>query len=318
MNCTSYLPALDHYYEKLFTCLLQSARTCIPHSSGHPFDVARNLKTKANFWHRVWSEAGYPSVGVLFQIKCKSKAKFKYEVRRLKRRQLFLRRQKMADALASSLCNFWGEVKRINRNPSSCGSVSTLDGISAQDNIANLWSNKLLSLLNLSDNVSCDALTNSLSDSLSSSDLESIQFSPECIFQAICNLKLSKSDGSGLSSDHLVHAAPVISNTLADLCTAIIRHGHMPEALSNCILVPIPIDQKDPTKSDNYRPVDLTPTLSKVIEQAIKLQYSEFFFTCDLQFGFKKGFSTSLCTGILKNTVSRYILRRVYSFWLFS
>ena len=99
---------------------------------------------------------------------------------------------------------------------------------------------------------------------------------------------MSKSDGSGLSSDHLVHAAPVISNTLADLCTAIICHGHMPEALSNCILVPILKGQKDPTKSDNYRPITFAPTLSKVIEQALILQYSEFFFTSDLQFGFKK------------------------------
>lgn len=34
-----------------------------------------------------------------------------------------------------------------------------------------------------------------------------------------------------------------------------------------------------------------------------------FFFTSDLQFGFKKGFSTTLCTGLLKNTISRYVHR---------
>ena len=45
------------------------ARACIPHFNSHPFhlagfnDVARNLKTKVNFWHQVWSEAGYPSLG---------------------------------------------------------------------------------------------------------------------------------------------------------------------------------------------------------------------------------------------------------------
>ena len=50
----------------------------------------------------------------------------------------------------------------------------------------------------------------------------------------------------------------------------------MPEALSYYILVPIPKGQKDPTKSNNYCPVALTTTLSKVIEQAIILQYSEF------------------------------------------
>ena len=55
VNCTSHLPALDHYCEKLFTCLLQSTRACIPHCNGQTFhlagfnDAARNLKTKVNF-----------------------------------------------------------------------------------------------------------------------------------------------------------------------------------------------------------------------------------------------------------------------------
>ena len=59
VNCTSHFPAHDNYCEKLFTCLLQSARVCIPHYNGHSFhlagfnDVARNLKTKAIFLHRV-------------------------------------------------------------------------------------------------------------------------------------------------------------------------------------------------------------------------------------------------------------------------
>ncbi len=47
-------------------------------------------------------------------------------------------------------------------------------------------------------------------------------------------------------SDHIIHAAPVISNTLAALFTAFIGHGHLPESLSNCILLPIPKAQKDP------------------------------------------------------------------------
>ena len=158
----------------------------------------------------------------------------------------------MTDALASSSCDFWGEVKHINQQPSGHVLVSFLDGVSGHDNITNLRSDKLLPLMDSSDTASCDALTNSLSDSLSSSDLKCLPFSPKCILQAICNLKLSKSNGSGLSSHHLVPAAPVISNTLADFCTAIIHHGHMPEALSICTVVPIPKGKKDPMKFDNY------------------------------------------------------------------
>ena len=49
--------------------------------------------------------------------------------------------------------------------------------------------------------------------------------------------------------------------------------------------------------------------LSKVLELSILRKYSDFFVTSDLQFGFKEGFSTLLCTGTLKNTVARYLHR---------
>ena len=69
--------------------------------------------------------------------------------------------------------------------------------------------------------------------------------------------------------------------------------------------IPIPKPYKDPTSSDNYRPVALAPTLSKALERSILLAYPQYFTTSDLQFGFKKGLSTSLCTGLIKNVVSR-------------
>ena len=41
------------------------------------------LKQEAHFWHRVWTECGCPTSGVLFQIKKYSKRRFKYEVHHL-------------------------------------------------------------------------------------------------------------------------------------------------------------------------------------------------------------------------------------------
>ena len=38
-------------------------------------------------------------------------------------------------------------------------------------------------------------------------------------------------------------------------------------------------------------------------------KYSSYFCTSSLQFGFKPGYSTTLCTGVVKNVVSRYIHR---------
>ena len=58
---------------------------------------------------------------------------------------------------------------------------------------------------------------------------------------------------------------------------------------------------------ESYRPIALASTLSKALEWCIFLVYERCLSTSDLQFGFKPGFSTSMCTGMVKNVVSRYL-----------
>ncbi len=148
------------YHARAITCIeTTSARSCIPHSQPHRpsripgwNDSARSLKDLADFWHRVWRDAGAPSAGVLFQIYCRAKSRFKYEVRRLRCRKIFIQRNKMANALASSTSrDFWKEVHRIHKHPRSCGSVPTVDGVSGDTHISELWSAKLQTLLNSRD-----------------------------------------------------------------------------------------------------------------------------------------------------------------------
>jgi len=116
-------------------------------------------------------------------------------------------------------------------------------------------------------------------------------------------LKPQKADGTSLLSDHLIFALPAIEWFVADLFNCILRHGYIPAALRDCILVPIPKGNKEPTSSDNYRPVAIAPALSKALEWSILLLYPNHFTTSDLRFGFKKGMSTALCTGFIKNVV---------------
>ena len=78
----------------------------------------------------------------------------------------------------------------------------------------------------------------------------------------------------------------------------------MPKPIRNCT---IPKGNKDPSLSDNYRPIALAPTLSKALEWCIFLSYPDHFLTSGLQFGFKEKMSTTLCTGAVKNIVSRYL-----------
>ena len=61
------------------------------------------------------------------------------------------------------------------------------------------------------------------------------------------------------------------------------------------------------TCSSSYRPIALASSLSKTLEHLNLIKYSTFLHTSPLQFGFKPGSSTTLCTGVVKNIISRYI-----------
>ena len=103
-QCTVHFPALDWFCEELSQCLHHCAVSTLPtvcHSSSVPGwnTAARLYKEKTNFWHAVWKQSGSPSSGVLHQIKNSSRSRYKYEVRCLKRREQFIRREKMASLL---------------------------------------------------------------------------------------------------------------------------------------------------------------------------------------------------------------------------
>ena len=100
-DCTSYHSDLNTY------CVQLSGWTV----------AAQYLKQSAHFCHKVWTECGCPTSGVLIQIKKNSKRRFKYEVRRLRRRQSHIRREKLASAhLHSSQQEFWKLVKTISKS----------------------------------------------------------------------------------------------------------------------------------------------------------------------------------------------------------
>ena len=171
----------------------------------------------------------------------------------------------------------------------------------------NCFLSKLQGILNSQDASRRHSLLAFLSTSLSTVDLAGLSVSEECVNDTFAHLKGGKSDGTAIVSDHLIHALPDVRRSLALLFTSILRHGYMPKPLRNCILVPISKANKDSSNSDNYRPISLAPTLSKALEWCILLLYPVFFSTSGLQFSFRAKMSTTLCTGTVKNVISRYM-----------
>ena len=215
----------------------------------------------------------------------------------------------MASALSQSRSReFWNEVHKISKSAKGRKTAApVIDNQSNDKDISNLFSINLKTVLNSANDLSNRSeLLTTVSDSLSAEDLNAASISPNIVSEASSHLKLGKSDGTPLCSNHFICASTVLCEPLSKLFTAILRHGHIPCCLRDCILQPIPKPGKDPSVSDNYRPIALAPTLSKIFEWCLLIMYRHAFATSPLQFGFKPGLSTELCTGLIKNVTARY------------
>ena len=158
-------------------------------------------------------------------------------------------------------------------------------------------------------------MLNTLDSGITSADNEQISVSSLTVQEVIGKLKRGKSDGGSLVSDHIIEAPIPICQFLTRVFTSVLRHGFMPAAFRDVTIQPIPKGSKDPSVSSNYHGIALASSLSKVLEWSILLSWSQFFSTSELQFGFKSGFSTTLCTGVMKAVINRYLNRgsKVYA-----
>ena len=73
-----------------------------------------------------------------------------------------------------------------------------------------------------------------LNASLNQADLTSCSISITTVIEALSHLKLGKSDGTALISNHFICASSVLSAFLSKLFTAMLRHGYVPKSLRDC------------------------------------------------------------------------------------
>ena len=284
-NCLSHLPVLDAYAEKLVSALISCSLQCFPCVSSSKAKSlpgwtggAGFLKRASCFWHKVWVEAG---CGVLSQIKRNAKSRFKYAVRRLRRRKDHVIRDKFVHSFAPGKgSQFWHTVKQFNRVNRSSSPV--IDGVSENSFICNIFSSKYENLLNKHPSGSESVPLSTINSLLSSCLLSAVDFLGSDVIKAIGKLKSGKCDSLGVCSEHLKLSSSLIALPLSLYFSSVVRHGYMPKLLSDSVLVPVPKSSKDSTVSSNYRPVALCSTLSKVLEHLILESYGDRAVTCNL------------------------------------
>ena len=122
-------------------------------------------------------------------------------------------------------------------------------------------------------------------------------------------LKFGKSSGiDDLSKKNIVYAHPSIIIHLKLLFNLITIYGFVPDAFGKGITVPVIKDRLgDQSCTSNYRPITVSPVISKVFEYCILHKYECLFYTDSLQFGFKKNLSCSHALFVLSQTTEYFI-----------
>ena len=214
--------------------------------------------------------------------------------------------KKLAKSFArNKKSSFWSDVRKLKNSSHPVSPV--VDGVAGSKNIANVFASKIESILNYHSPSSHSSPHSSIRSSVTPSDISSIEFNEDDVLEAMSHLKTGKSDEDGVSAEHVIFATSALISPLAVYFTSLVRHGFMPSCLWDCVLIPVPKKNKDVTSSSSYCPIALASSISKILEHLILTKFSSYLHTSPLQFGFKPGFSTSLCTGVVKIIISRYI-----------
>ena len=134
-----------------------------------------------------------------------------------------------------------------------------------------------------------------------------MNFTKDDVLEALFHLKTGKSDGDGIFAEHFIYATSALLSPLANFFGSLVRHGFMPQCLRECVASCSSAQERQECYLQFELPSHYLGFLSKVLEHVFLTKYSSFLCSNPLQFGFKHGFSTTLCTGVVKNVISHYI-----------
>ena len=114
-----------------------------------------------------------------------------------------------------------------------------------------------------------------------------------------------------LSSILLKKIANIIKPALALIINQSLCTGIFPSKLKIAKVLPLYKNKGDCHLFDNYRPISLLPTISKIFEKVVHKQLYEYFTENNLfyksQYGYRKGHSTELAALELADRISQHL-----------
>ena len=320
---------IDSYATCIMDCISTAVEANIPHT--FPRANTNNAENKNNrsnvpgwseyvkpfrddsvFWHSIWVSAGRPLNTNLHTIMKRTRSKYHYAIHSVKKQESILRKEKFVQQCFSGKVNdILKRIKMSRKNKSGC--AKNIDGVSGSNNISTHFKNIYEGIYNQhhsSDKVN-DILTdlNSKLTDRDTADLDRI--SATLISNVISNMHNGKSDSEqSWSSDALKSGSNILATHLCSLMKTYLVHGYISDIFLTCSLIPIVKNQNESKMfSENYRLIAISSLVLKLFDYVILSLFSDTFHSANLQFGFQKNLSTTMCSWMLLETVNYYTNR---------
>ena len=317
MNClnSKHIENIECVYDQLVNAL-QSSNTLVNDDlmSGKHYSSRRhhvpgwNATVKeahqaAREAYLLWNWHGKPRSGNIATLMRNSRAVFKYTLRACRR----LVNQKRADAMATKLlkgglsCHFWKDVKKLtNCRPTL---PKTVDGVSGENNIAELWRKHYHNIFNSVFPKNFDPTV-----------LKNLKYHTSCavskseVSECIKKLSTGKApDMDNLTAEHLKNCNSRVHLIISMCFSAMLVHGYLPSKMISGHIVPVIKNKCGKLSSkSNFRPIGICTIMSKLFEYILLSRLELYLKTSDNQFGFKNQSSTNMCIFLLKEILHFY------------
>ena len=316
-----HLAALDEYGLQVLSALEEATTSSIPPTSTAKQKAAvkpgwteqvKPIKDDMCFWHAVWLSAGKPQNTELHKIYQHLRHKYHYAIRKLRRQENEIKKQKMVQQCVEGKVNDILTELKHQRNPRS-SVVTKVDHAEGSTAISEHFKSLYEVIYNHHDqNGELKKVMEDVNKNIKQSENIWVEkITPELVVKVIDKLSSDKNDELyTFKSNAIKHCKDIIATPISRLFKSFVTHGHCTNVLLFCALVPIIKDNaKSKTQSSNYRLIAISSLVLKLFDLVFLEIFGPKLCVSSLQFGFQKGSSCTLATWTLTETINYYTNR---------
>ena len=296
----------DIFMTAILDTIDATAYNCLPVSNPHSersrskkivpgwSEFVKPFRDKAFFWSQVWKSAGRPLNCQLHSIMKRSSNLYHFHVRKNKKSEDIIKKNKLLDACINGNGDVFAEIKNIRQH--SPAVATTMDGV--KDDIPNhfkgIYENLYNSVNDIEDMVE---LNDQVEDSINHLELYQVnKVTPDVVKEAAKNLRDHKTDPVfSFTSDCIKNGTDSLSELLALAIQSFLIHGHITMFLLLATLIPLIKDKlASINSSKNYRSIALSSLILKLIDWIILILFGDSLGLDELQFAYQPGCSTTM------------------------